>query len=133
MRRMCSSVNLARTYLSNTQIHMTTGALTKVRPDWGGINTIQGENVLYYFLDGEGSLKINNMEYYPVPGELFLLPAGTRVSSSTKETNPFFKYWCHFTATVGENNLFDLLIAPHCIALKNDEMIKTQFQEIFAQ
>ncbi|OBZ10074.1 hypothetical protein A7975_22170 [Bacillus sp. FJAT-26390] len=130
---MCGRMNLARTYLSNTQIHMTTGALTRVRPDWGGVNTIQGENALYYFLDGEGRLKINNMEYYPVPGDLFLVPAGTRISCSTEEKNPFFKYWCHFTATVGENNLFDLLIAPHNIALRNDESVKNQFQELIDQ
>ncbi|KQX68321.1 helix-turn-helix domain-containing protein [Paenibacillus sp. Root444D2] len=126
-------MDLARTYLSNTQIHMTTGALTKVRPDWGGTNIIQGENVLYFFLEGEGWLKINNIEYYPVPGELFLVPAGTRISCSTSETHPFLTYWCHFTATVGENNLFDLLITPHSIAMRNDETIKKQFQELITQ
>ncbi|WP_171690207.1 AraC family transcriptional regulator [Paenibacillus germinis] len=126
-------MDLARTYLSNTQIHMSTGALTRVRPDWGGTNIIQGENVLYFFLEGEGWLKINNIEYYPVPGELFLVPAGTRISCSTDESNPFLTYWCHFTATVGENNLFDLLITPHCIAMRNDETIKNQFQELITQ
>ncbi|MDF2644300.1 MAG: AraC family transcriptional regulator [Paenibacillus sp.] len=126
-------MDLARTYLSNTQIHMTTGALTKVRPDWGGTNIIQGENVLYFFLEGEGWLKINNIEYYPVPGELFLVPAGTRISCSTSEAHPFLTYWCHFTATVGENNLFGLLITPHSIAMRNDETVKNQFQELITQ
>ncbi|NOU86999.1 helix-turn-helix domain-containing protein [Paenibacillus sp. LMG 31460] len=133
MKKVSNRMDLARTYLSNTQIHMSTGALTRVRPDWGGTNIIQGENVLYFFLEGEGWLKINNIEYYPVPGELFLVPAGTRISCSTDESNPFLTYWCHFTATVGENNLFDLLITPHCIAMRNDETIKNQFQELITQ
>lgn len=126
-------MDLARTYISNTQIHMTTGALTRVRPDWSGTNQIQKENMLCYFLDGEGWLKINNIEYYPRPGELFLVPAGARISYSTGESAPFLQYWCHFTATVGENHLFDLLIAPHRIALGKDETVKSQFQELIDQ
>lgn len=124
---------MARTYISNTQIHMTTGALTKVRRDWSGTNVIQRENLLCFFLEGEGWLKINNMEYYPRPGELFLVPAGARISFSTSETNPFVRYWCQFTATVGDNHLFDLLITPHCIAQRNGETIKSQFQELIEQ
>lgn len=123
-------MNLAHTYLSNTQIHMTTGALTRVKPDWRDTDLIQKENLLYFFLEGEGWLKINNIAYSPVPGELFLVPAGARISYSTSESNPFLTYWCHFSATVGEINLFDLIITPHCIALRNDETIKHQFQEL---
>ncbi|WP_409346263.1 helix-turn-helix domain-containing protein [Paenibacillus sp. MBLB4367] len=127
-------MQVANNYLANTQLHMTSGGYTRVRADWGGDNAVQGENLLYLFMAGEGWLKINHSDYYPVPGQLFLIPAGARLSSSTNEAEPFQKYWCQFTAAVGEINLFDLLITPHVIELSHEAgAVKHQFQELISE
>ncbi|MGM0879952.1 MAG: hypothetical protein ACQEXQ_02810 [Bacillota bacterium] len=46
-----------------------------------------------------------------------MVPDAASVKQSYSCTNGprFTKYWCRFTAKIGENNLFDLLKAPFCI------------------
>ncbi|MEI7025482.1 helix-turn-helix transcriptional regulator [Paenibacillus sp. y28] len=68
---------------------------------------------MYLITEGEGWIRIRGHDYAPQPGQLFIVPAGERVSFAT--TNPdhtLGKYWCHCTATAGEMNLFRLLQLP---------------------
>jgi AraC-like DNA-binding protein len=84
----------------------------QVWSDWRDLDYTPDYNKFYLICDGEGWLKIGNQEYAPKPGQLFLMPQGVKQSYSYSNGPRFTKYWCHFTAKVGENNLFDLLKVP---------------------
>ena len=43
------------------------------------------------------------------------MPQGIKQSYSYTSEARYTKYWCHFTAMVGQNNLFDLLQTPYHI------------------
>ncbi len=71
-------------------------------PDWGETDCIYDYNKFYYFLGGEGTLIIEEDEYQPEPGELYLIPADTRHTYFHNPKSPVFKYWCHFDMSFGE-------------------------------
>jgi AraC-like DNA-binding protein len=103
---------LIRLYLDNLQVHVTAMGHNLVWPDWRDIDYTPDYNKFYLICDGEGWLKIGDKEYAPKPGQWFLMPQGVKQSYSYTDGPRFTKYWCHFTAKVGENNLFDLLKIP---------------------
>ncbi len=125
-------LHLAQSYLSNTKITLFTTQHTKVSSIWKFMNILPEINRLYYIREGEGWIRIRNREYYPKPGQLFLLPAGVEQSFSWINDNYFRKYWCHFTATVGEIHLFHLLNVPHYVEVADQERLENQFQELIA-
>src|SRR5665647_238400 len=99
-------LQLIRNYLDSTQIMMQMAHYTKVGPSWSETHTMTDVNRLYYIREGSGWIHIRGKDYYPKPGQLYLLPAGMKLSYSRDEENPLGKYWCHFSATVGDINLF---------------------------
>lgn len=119
-------------YIANAQIQLMSGGLTKVSRDWGGMNLIEDVNRLYFILGGEGWIKIEDREYTPAPGQLFLLPASTRISFRPISDNTLFKYWCHFTATVGDVNLFKIVKPPDMLNIAQPARLKRQFKSLLA-
>lgn len=82
--------------------------------------------------DGEGWLKIRESEYLPQPGQWFLMPQGVKQSYSLTDGPRFTKYWCHFTARIGESNLFDLLMVPCYIDTYGDAEPVRLFRELLS-
>lgn len=100
-------------------------------PDnWRDINYTPDYNKFYFIRAGEGWLKIGDAEYRPKPGQLFLMPAGVLQSYSTAGGDPFTKYWCHFTAKIGDINLFDVLDVPHFIDAGDTQALEALFREL---
>ncbi|WP_369698838.1 AraC family ligand binding domain-containing protein [Paenibacillus pedocola] len=83
--------------------------------DWRELDYIPDYNKFYFIQDGEGWLKIGDSEFSPTPGQWFLMPQGVQQSYSYTTETRFTKYWSHFSAKVGQNNLFDLLQTPYYI------------------
>lgn len=75
-------------------------------------------------------LQIENKTYYPTPNQLCLMPQGKLQSYSTINKNTFKKYWCHFTANIGEKNLFDFFPTPYILDIKNTEHIIGLFHKL---
>ncbi|WP_248929834.1 AraC family transcriptional regulator [Paenibacillus hamazuiensis] len=121
---------LLRSYLSNAQASLLVADHTKVGPQWRDLDFLPEFNRLYYIRDGEGWLKIRGKDYYPKPGQLFLLPAGVEQSYSVTGENTFRKYWCHFTVTVGDIHLFQLLTVPAYIEVTDHGRLEAQFEEL---
>lgn len=65
-------------------------------PDWGETDCLYGYNKFYYFQSGDGTIIIQGTAYHPRPGELYLIPAGTKHTYFHDPLHPVFKYWCHF-------------------------------------
>ncbi|MDB5084948.1 MAG: hypothetical protein JWN30_1834 [Bacilli bacterium] len=107
--------HLVQNHLSNIKLDISVAAYSKVNEHWSKHNFIDDFNRFYLIEAGEGWVKIGEQEYYPKPGQLFLLPAGVQESYSVISANTFSKYWCHFNATIGDMHLFQMLEVPHFI------------------
>ena len=121
---------LLNIYFSNLRLDIITAGYVHVWPEWRDIDYIPDYNKFYFICDGEGWLRIGGREFYPRPGQLFLMPAGILQSYSTTSANTFTKYWCHFTASVGDINLFDLIQVPYFIDVKDTIKMRKLFVEL---
>jgi AraC-like DNA-binding protein len=123
-------MQLIRSYLDSTQIMMQTANYTKVGPTWKETQKMTDVNRLYYVREGSGWIHIRGKDYYPKPGQLYLLPAGMKLSYASDEENALVKYWCHFSAAVGDINLFQMLEQPHWIQVQDEARLERQFQQL---
>jgi len=121
---------LMRSYLDNTQMTLQMAHYTKVSVNWRVANMMTDVNRFYFIREGGGWIHIRGKDYYPQPGQLYLLPAGMRLSYAPDNANPLGKYWCHFTATVGDVNLFQMLELPHWIAVNDEPRLEAQFKRL---
>jgi len=124
--------HILKNYLVNIQLNMSVAAFTKVPESWRDLNFISDFNRFYFIVDGEGFVKIGDEEYYPNPGQLFILPAGLLQSYSTISTHTFLKYWCHFTAKIGNVDLFRILDVSHFVDVKDADRLVALFQKLIA-
>ena len=115
---------LTKKYLDNIKVNFITGCYLTVNEDWRDINYIPSFNKLYLIESGEGWLKIGDIEIYPKKFQLIYMPANILQSYSYVNENYFTKYWCHFTAEIGELNLFDILKLPFVMQLNPEQFTK---------
>lgn len=124
------SHRVIRGYLDNVQVNLQTAQYTRVPPTWGTTVTMPDVTRLYFIRGGEGWISIRNQRYVPKPGQLFLLPTGQTISFDTDAVHPIEKYWCHFTATVGDVNLFQFIHLPPYIGVPDEAWLEEQFQRL---
>jgi AraC family transcriptional regulator of arabinose operon len=117
-------------YLANLQVHITTASYNRVGTTWKDIDFIPDFNRFYFIRSGEGYLKIGNQEYYPLRGQLYILPSHIKQSYSTINENTFCKYWCHFTATIGDMNLFQMLEMPYFVQVEDESKLEYLFEQL---
>ena len=118
--------------LANVRLDVSAAAYSKVPKAWNEDNYTTDFNKLYYIIDGEGYVKVNDELYYPKPGELYLLPSGSIQSYGTISDHTFEKYWCHFTAKIGDIHLFQLMKTPVFIQLPRSK-IEDKFQQLISK
>ncbi|WP_165763704.1 helix-turn-helix domain-containing protein [Halalkalibacter urbisdiaboli] len=117
-------------YIGNTRLDLSIAEYTKVSSSWSGKNFKPHFNKFYYFLDGEGFICINGQRYHPKPGQLFLLPAGATQSFGTVKEHTYEKYWCHFTAKIGELHLLQVIEAPIFITVDDQQAVEHKFKNL---
>lgn len=117
-------------YLSNLNVTINIAGYQKVWPDWEDMDYTPNYNKFYLICDGEGYIKIGDKEYYPKAGQFVLMPSGLKQSYSVINENTYTKYWCHFTAKVGEMNLFDVMTLPFIIEVKDFSVPEQLFKEL---
>jgi AraC-like DNA-binding protein len=125
-----SSDRWLRSHLGNMQVDVSMAAYTKVPSDWRELRFVPDFNRLYFIMEGEGWLQIGDKEYYPQPGQLFVMPAGVIQSFSTINDNTFRKYWCHFTVTLGDVPLFKAFDLPHYIEVDDVPWLQSRFETL---
>lgn len=89
-----------------------------------------GFNSIQLVCDGCGWIKIDGKMYYPEKGHIYLLPANCVQSygpiNNEKTIN---KYFCHFNAKIGNQNLFDLIdFVPSVMAKDYNEVLRTFYE-----
>jgi AraC-type DNA-binding domain-containing proteins len=121
---------LLKNLLSNMQINVKYTDYTKCWPDWRELDYVPDYSKFYFILDGEGWLRIDGVDYYPDAGQLFLMPAGIMQSYGTISENTFLKYWCHFTANVGDVEIFKIINTPCFIEVKDIMYVSDLFKKM---
>jgi AraC family transcriptional regulator of arabinose operon len=121
---------ILKSYLSNLQVNVVLAGFSNVDSNWQDIDYTPDYNKFYLLKSGEGWLKIGDCEYSPKPGQLFLMPSGLKQSYSTISDNTFTKYWCHFTAKIGDMNIFDIIKLPDFIETSGNELPESIFKEL---
>lgn len=124
--------SMVRELLADLKVELIIAGYNHVETYWKDLNYIPEYNKFYFILDGVGWLQIDGVDYYPKTGELYLMPQGSLQSYAiTDPENTFTKYWIHFTAKIGEINLFDLIKTPLHINIADHKYVTTLFESIF--
>lgn len=116
--------------LANVKLHLRTAQYTRVGSTWHQSSHYPTFNRLYYICDGEGIIEIDGHTYYPKVGDLVILPAKHKIQFDTISTNTFLKYWCHLDATLGDNNVFDILNLPFVVQVKDYSAMVQLFKKL---
>ncbi|RKP54048.1 AraC family transcriptional regulator [Cohnella endophytica] len=116
--------------LRNLRVHLVEAHFTQCSPEWRELNYIPDYNKFYFICEGDGWVKIGGEEFYPVAGQLCLMPAHVEQSYSTISDDPFRKYWCHFIASLGELDLFQWLEVPFCMDIRDNARMLGLFREL---
>ncbi|RAP74543.1 helix-turn-helix transcriptional regulator [Paenibacillus montanisoli] len=116
-------------YISNLQLHISEAAFFTCTSSWYHMDVLSDFNRLYYFLGDGGHVRIGDEELYPKRGQLVVLPAGTMLSLRTLEGRVFSKFFCHFNARAGEQELFQLLDTPSCVDVLDEDATTRRFGE----
>lgn len=120
----------ARDMVLNMQVEVLEARLTQCWAGWRELDYVPPYNKLYFILDGEGWVNIEGREMFPEPGQLILLPARKQQSFSAISDRPYYKYWCHFTATTGQTDVFQWLDMPYCFEGLDSAVMERLFREL---
>ena len=119
--------------LRHLQADVIMADLQQVDDQWHRLDYVHSFNRLYLILKGEGRIEVDGVVYYPQPGQLVLMPCHVRQSYATINHHPYYKYWCHFTARIGNRDLFELYRFPVCIGLQEPAEAQRLFQTLIEQ
>lgn len=117
-------------YLANVQTAILRSSYRMLGAEWSHSNLTYDFNLLYYMVSGRCNIWVNGTVISPTPGQLVLLPAGATISASSYNGEVFGKYYCHFTSTIGETRLFDLLETSLIIDVDDKPLIEEQFRNL---
>lgn len=113
---------LVQHYLSRLTLRAITAEFAPIYPEWRQDDEVPEYNRLYLITEGEADLRVDERSYRARAGDLCLLPAGRHIGYARVPGQPLVKYWCHFTADVGDLAIFDVIRLPgHVIAAPMDE------------
>lgn len=121
---------LLKQYMSNMQTNVIMADLSKVPRHWGNSGYVPDYHKFYFFLDGEGYIRINGVDYRPKRGELMLIPSGVQQAHGTINDDTYYKYWCHFSAAIGDLSIFELIRGPILLPMHEPERIEELFAEL---
>ncbi len=116
--------------IGNVKLDLSVATYTKVPITWNEDNYVPEFNKLYFVMEGEGYVKVGDRTYYPKPGQLCLLPAKALQSYGTIGGDTFGKYWCHFTADIGEYPLFRIVETQTVVDIDDPEHMKRLFERL---
>ncbi|MGN7759872.1 helix-turn-helix domain-containing protein [Paenibacillus sp. 22594] len=121
---------LLTSYISNLKLDLIMADYNLCSTDWKDLDYTPDYSKFYFICEGEGWLKIGEQEYYPQPGELYLMPEGVKQSYSCISSQPFHKYWCHFSVRAGDMSLFKILELSHVCSTVDLDIVKEMFSSI---
>ena len=103
---MSESLSFAESLMENLWVSVSLVHSRSQFTGWNRTDEIPSFCRLYYIADGEGSVVLNGDTYYPKPGQLMVMPAGSIQTTTTSRERPYTRHFCHFDAKIGEWPLF---------------------------
>lgn len=125
--------NLTGRLLQNLRVTVTHAQLSTKYPGWNRTLETPAFNRLYYIDKGVGKVVINGETFYPVPGQLMIMPAGSTQTTETSMDAPYARYYCHFDADIGEWPLFHASKRLYICNAPNPVAVRTIFEEMIEQ
>lgn len=122
------SASLTKRLLENLTTQISFAQFKPMVAHWNSKYEAPTFHRFYLMERGEGSITVNGQLYYPQPGQLVMLPAGTKQSRWHQENNPYHRYICHFTAYSGSWPLFHGAETP--LIADVDEAAFSFFQDL---
>ncbi|NBC72010.1 AraC family transcriptional regulator [Paenibacillus sacheonensis] len=84
----------------------------------------------WYVREGGGALKVDGREVEMKPGQLYLIPPNTFQSFAAEPHVTVSMYWCHFRASIGDAEMFDLLKLPLYVVPDQEERMVLLFEQL---
>ncbi len=116
-----------KNYLDNITVEVINANCSICSRGWGVSSSVFSVHKFYYLNKGEAYFKIQNEEFTARPGQLFCFPAGTRQTFHTVDSQSIELYWCHFSVSPVNNDLFDKIVFPYCVDVNDFENIHRIF------
>lgn len=116
-----------KNYLDNMNAEVIKANRSICGRGWGTSSSVYSVHKFYYINSGEAYFKIQNEEFQAKTGQLFCFPAGTKQTFHTVNSQNIELYWCHFTVSPANNDLFDKIVFPYCIDVNDLENIHRIF------
>ena len=99
---------------------------------WHETDVICPLTKMFYILEGEILIKIDNKEIIATAGEMMIIPAGVKHDYCLTELNHAHKFWVHFDLKINHANLFDHYDFPYKISIGNNPLIFSLFNQLTA-
>ncbi|AOZ93723.1 AraC family transcriptional regulator [Paenibacillus crassostreae] len=122
--------NLTGRLLHNLTIKVTHAQLKKGYSGWNRMLETPTFNRLYFIDKGEGKVIINGVAYFPKPGQLMIMPAGSIQTTETSINDPYTRYFCHFDADIGEWPLFHSANQLYICNVPNPDSVRDIFTQM---
>lgn len=116
---------------SNLYINYYYGGHTRLGAGWGEKNAVCPYNKAYFITHGECEIVADGQVYRGISGDFFMIPAGTKHSFYHINENYITKYWFHFDARAGDENIFHTVHIPYCINFSQTKKLIPIFKSIF--
>ena len=117
-------------YLSNLYINYYYGSRVHLGSYWGAHDVVCPFSKVYYIIDGECIIEIEDVRYEAKPGDFFLIPANVRHSFYHENENYITKYWFHFDFKIGGGSFTETITAPYCHNFGTDKKLVSMFRKI---
>ncbi len=117
-------------YMAHLNIHLIESHQNMVYPNWRETNEKLIFSKLYYIIEGDGFVTIDDVTYHPVAGDVIYIPQGSTISYGTISPKRYTKYWCHFSAHIGATSLGDFLNFPLLIKSPDNHELTNIFDRL---
>ncbi|WP_438445345.1 helix-turn-helix domain-containing protein [Gorillibacterium sp. sgz5001074] len=130
MKPPVPSRNTTANLLENLKVTVSGTMLKSNLSDWIRTDEVPRYNRMYFFTSGAGTIQLNGRTYEPKPNQLFILPAGTVQTFTTRTDDPYIRYYCDFYATVGEWPLLQAADQAFWAQVRDPEDVRRTFEEL---
>lgn len=127
---MNDSTSIIQNRLREITVNLERAHLLQCDGNWKSSGSVPPYSSIGLILEGEGTMRINDMEIHPSKGQLYLLPAKTMQVFFTNPDRPYRKYYCHFELSCQNYDLFEFIRLPLCADAKDFDTAAMLFQRM---
>lgn len=116
--------------IDNVKPNLKNGGYSVCDHSWINHGSIFEYDSIGIVIDGSIWLKYADIEFVVNKGEFYYFPGNTIQSFHLHNCKTATKYWCHFTAQIGENRLHDLVDFPYKVTCNDTVSVTNIFRSM---